>query len=108
MPQQNQKITIQGKDLIKELGLENLSVDEQEKLVSDMSEVVYERVLLRVVEELSDEEATELNNLFEKGNMEKIDQYLRDRVPDFASILKKEIEKYQEEMIKNIGEKESS
>ncbi len=108
MPQQNQKITIQGKDLIKELGLENLSVDEQEKLVSDMSEVVYERVLLRVVEKLSDEEATELNNLFEKGNMEKIDQYLRDRVPDFASILKKEIEKYQEEMIKNIGEKESS
>jgi len=108
MPQQNQKITIQGKDLIKELGLENLSVDEQEKLVSDMSEVVYERVLLRVVEKLSDEEATELNNLFEKGNMEKIDQYLRDRVPDFASILRKEIEKYQEEMIKNIGEKESS
>ena len=108
MPQQNQKITIQGKDLIKELGLENLSVDEQEKLVSDMSEVVYKRVLLRVVEKLSDEEATELNNLFEKGNMEKIDQYLRDRVPDFASILRKEIEKYQEEMIKNIGEKESS
>ena len=96
---ENKTITIQGKDLIKELGLENLPVERQEKLVEEMSDVVYGRILLRIVDELSEEEAEELNNLFDKGGMEKVDEYLRDKVPDFVSILEEEIKSFGDGMI---------
>ena len=101
MAQKNEDktITIQGRDLIKELGLENLPVERQEKLVEEISDVVYGRILLRIVDELSEEEAEELNNLFDKGGMEKVDEYLRDKVPDFVSVLEEEIKSFGDEMI---------
>ena len=97
---EDKTITIQGIDLIKELGLENLPIERQEKLIEEMSNVVYGRIVLRIVDELSEKEAEELNNLFDKGGMEKVDEYLRDKVPNFVSILEEEIKSFGDGMIK--------
>lgn len=98
--------TIQGRDLIEKLGLKALPVKQQEKLIEEMSEIVYKRIILRVVDRLSDDEAEELNNLFGAGDMKAIDEYLRDKLgneePDFVSILEEEIKKYGDEMVERI------
>lgn len=99
------KITIQGKDLIEELGLEGLPLERQEKLVKEISNVLYDRVLLRVMEKLSEKEAGEINNLLGKKEYQKADQIIAKKVPNFAAILKEEIEKFGEEMIRRVKEK---
>ncbi len=96
------KITIQGKDLIKELGLEDLPLEKQEKLIKEMSNMVYDKVLLRVMENLSGQEAKEINDYLDNKEYEKADKYIADKVPNFAAILKQEIEKFGEEMIKRV------
>ena len=99
------KITIQGKDLIEKLGLENLPLESQEKIIKEMSDVVYDRALLRVVEKLSEQEAEEINEYLGNKEYEKADKYIADKVPDFAVILKEEIRKFGEEMIRKVKEK---
>jgi len=103
MQQQNQAIiTQQDVDVIKDMGLEGLSVDDQEKLLSKISEVVWERSLLRLVENLTEQEAEELNNLLDREeDTKKIDDYLKEKTPDFATILKEEIIKYHEQATKD-------
>lgn len=103
MEQKNEdKTTIQGIDLIEKLGLKNLPVAQQEKLIEEMSEVVYKRIILKVIDKLIDEEVEELNNLFGKGDMEAVDNYLRDKVPNFVFILEGEIKKYGDEIAKRV------
>lgn len=104
MAETNQQ-TIQFKDIIKELGLENLTVEKQTELIDRMSETVYKRILLRLVDRLTDEEAKEINHLLDKEDFEKADEYIRDKAPDFVEILKQEVEKFQEQMIEPLKEK---
>lgn len=100
--EEKNKQTIQAKDIIKELGLEALSIEKQAELVERMSKLIYKRILLRILDKLSEEETMKLNKLLKKRNYEKVDEYIRDKVPDFASILKEEIENFQEEMVKRV------
>lgn len=96
-----QKQTIQFKNIIKELGLDNLSVEEQKKLLEEMAEIVYKKILLRIVNRLSDEEIAELNNFLDKKDFEKINKYIENKIPDFIEIFKQEIETFQEKIIKS-------
>ncbi|MDI6591834.1 MAG: DUF5663 domain-containing protein [Patescibacteria group bacterium] len=105
MAKKEEKITIQGKDMIKELGLENLLLEGQVELIKKMSEVLYERIFLRLVNELSDEEAEEVSRYLEKKDYKKMDRYLIEKIPNFSAIWKEEIEKFQEEMIKRVKER---
>lgn len=97
---EEKKQTIQFKNIIKELGLDDLSVEEQEKLLEEMAEIVYKKILLRVVNRLSEEEIAELNNLLDKKDYEKVNSYIEEKIPDFMEIFKQEIETFQEEIIK--------
>lgn len=99
------KIVIQGKDLINELGLENLSVETQAELIDRMSDVVYKRVLLQVMDKLSEKDVAELNEFFDGKGDKNPEEIIRDKVPDFASLLKEEIDKFGEEMIKKVKER---
>lgn len=99
-----EKITIQEKDIIKELGLEALPKGKQEKLIQEMSDIVYNRILLSIADKLTEEEAIELNNLLDRGEKEKVDKYIKDRIPDFVSLLREEIRKFEDRIIKGVRE----
>lgn len=73
------------KDLIKTLGIENLSSPEQEEILAKVDERL-EDVLLRVIlENASDEEAKELRLILEKGeNIEEKVAGITARVPMLA------------------------
>ena len=95
-------VTIKCRDMIEALGLGNLSTEEKDKLISDMSDVATGKIILRVIGRLSEEDANALNQYVEKGSMEAIDKLLNEKVPDFAEIVQEEINKLQEEMLKKV------
>lgn len=100
-----QKITtIQGKDLIKELNLEGLPEEKQAKLIYEMVNLVYDRILFRIADDLTEDEAIELNKLLDSGEEKKIFEFLERKVPDFITLLKEEIKNFEDRMIKNVRE----
>jgi hypothetical protein len=100
MSQQNN----QTFNLIKELGLKQLSEKEQKELLEKMGKVVYERILIKVIKKLTDEEASKLTELLKEKKIEEFGKYLDEKVPNSASIMKEEVEKYRKEIIEAIKE----
>ncbi len=98
---QTQTIIFQDREaVIKELGLEDLSSEQQTEILEIVSSALYKKILLRVADELSEEEATELNNMTNKDNYEQeAIAFIKEKVPNFASILKEEIKGFREEVI---------
>lgn len=95
-----EKISIHCKDIISELHLENLSEDEQVEMISEMSDVVYEKIILRVLEKLSDEDSVALTNLLSAEKMDEATDFLNEKVPNFEQVIDEEITEFQEELIK--------
>ncbi|MFA5207854.1 MAG: hypothetical protein WC938_02745 [Candidatus Paceibacterota bacterium] len=96
-------VTIKCRDMIEALGLNNLPLEEKDSLVSQMSDIVSSKIILKVMETISGEEANELNGYLESGLMGKVDSFLNQKVPNFSSIIQTELNNLQEEMLKKIG-----
>jgi hypothetical protein len=87
-------------DLIEELGLENLSKEQQEKILLDMGEIIQQRVMLRIIEELGNENKDEFVKLLEekKDQPEEIENFIRAKVPEADDIMMEEIGAYKKEI----------
>ena len=97
-----EKITIHCKDLIKELSLDYLSLEKQEEIINEMSEVVYDRILLRVLGRLTEEDSIKLTKLIDDGKELEATDILFKKVSDFDSILKREMLDFQHEIIQAV------
>jgi hypothetical protein len=97
-----EKIIIQCKDLIEDLSLEYLSLSTQEELMIKMSEIVYGRVLERVLERLTEEDATKLSQLIGEERIAEINALLSERVFDFDKILRRELLDFEQEIAQAI------
>ena len=103
MEEKNLKnITIQGRNLIKELGLENLSKEKQAELIKNMSRILWKRIFLSLVDKLSKDETVELNNYLDKEDYKEADKYIAKKIPDSIEIFKREIETFQEDIIERL------
>jgi hypothetical protein len=96
------KTTIQCKDLIFELNLDYLSEEKQEELINEMSGVIYDRVILRVLGMLTEEEALSLTKLLEEGKEFEAGEILSKKIPDFDSVLRRELLDFQHEIVQAI------
>jgi hypothetical protein len=96
-------VTIKCKDMIEALGLNSLSLEEKDGLISQMSEIVSNKIILKVIGRISGTEANELNGYLNNGNMDKVSNFLNEKVPDFSNIMQTELNIFQEEMIKRFG-----
>jgi len=99
---QKEKIIIQGKDLIEELGLEYLSLEEQEELLVKIIEVVYSRVLERVLERLTEGEAAQVAGLIKEERFAEANNLLEGKVFDFDKILRRELFDFEQEIVQAI------
>ena len=91
-----------NQDLIEALGINNFPEQEQEKMAKKMSEVLFKRVITKTFDYLSDEDADEINALFEKQEEEQAFKLLEEKVTNLDDIFEQEIEKLREELIKKI------
>jgi len=96
-------VTIKCKDMIAVLGLNNLSLEEKDGLISQMSEIVSNKIILKVIGKISGAEANELNGYLDNGSMDKVSNFLNEKVPNFSNIMQTELSIFQEEMIKRFG-----
>lgn len=96
------KITIKGReiDFIKELGIEDLPIEEQGRLVERMANVVNKRLILRILDHLSEEEVKLVNANLVSGDTETAFKIMDEKVPNFDKIVSEELAKFQEEMLK--------
>ncbi|BFT94331.1 MAG: hypothetical protein MNSN_08750 [Minisyncoccus archaeiphilus] len=95
-----EQIAIKCKDIISELSLDYLSLEEQEEIIAEMSEVVYEKIILRVIEKLNEDDVKSLNNILDEERYDEAGFFLSERVDNIEKIIEEEIKSFQEEIIK--------
>ncbi len=96
-------------DLFEELNLQELSDDERRVLLEDMSKVIIQGILLKIVESLSLEKQNELTDLFNKAAVGEIEQevlinFLYKEIPHLDDLIKEEIAHYKSLLISNLKE----
>lgn len=90
--------TIQ-KAIIESLGLVDLPSDEQEEFLESIGAVIYEGVLMRAAERLTDTERIELDILVDdNADPEKLFTFLESKIRDLPVIIKEEVVNYKKEV----------
>jgi len=89
--------------MIKVLGLGGLSKEKQYEIIEEMSEIISDRVLLKVMDKISKDDAIKVNKMIESNDLSGVDEFLDSKVPDFSNILQEELNIFKEEMIKVVN-----
>ena len=93
---------LDGKGLIEILGLEDAPIEDKKRIIQSATEVIEMQVLDHVLSELNDEETHIFMELLEGKSEDgsEIGGFLTERGLDIPAILKKEIAKFKEEILK--------
>jgi hypothetical protein len=88
--------------LMDELGLSNLPDDKKEELVAKMAEVILKRMFAATVNELSPEDQEAYGELLDKkAKPEKIEKFLREKIPGYEQKMEKVAVDFRNEMLNN-------
>jgi len=93
--------TIQ-QNILQELGLQDLPEATQIKLLTQMTESVLKRITIKVLEQLSETDRHELDKLQAVGDSEKINEFLKAKIPNYEQIVQEIVAEFKEEMKANI------
>jgi hypothetical protein len=88
-----------NQNLIQALGIDKLPEEEQTEVLMDISRVVYQNIVLRVLDELKDEDKDEFDAFLEKTpeDQEAIYEFLKTKIPNLDQIAAEEVEKFTKE-----------
>lgn len=87
-------------NLIKALGLENLPEEEKNTLVEKMTEVIQKRILIRITEELKDEDKDEFIKISEEKNEAVLISFLQAKIPNLNKIILEELVSFKQQLTK--------
>lgn len=91
----------QKRNLIIDLGLDKLPAAQQTAALLSIGKIVFESVLLRALEVLSDAERKKFGKLIDEGaEDEVVFAFLKRGVPDIERIVSEEVERFREESIR--------
>ena len=86
-------------DLIKELGLEDLSQEKKDELILRIGELIQQNIVLRVLDELSEKDKEEFDKVLADENSEKTFAFLQSKLPNLEEMVKEEIAKFKKDAI---------
>lgn len=88
-----------NQNIIEALGLDKLPAEEQAEILMDMSRIVYQNIMLRVINEIKEEDKDEVDAFLEKNadNQEAVYEFFKSKVPNIDEIAKEEVEKLQKD-----------
>lgn len=92
------------KNILEELELNNLPEETQIKLLTKMTETVLKRITIKVLEQLSEPERDEFYRLQESGDIEKITDFLKAKIPGYDRMVLKEVKDFTKEMQDTMSE----
>jgi len=90
-----------SKDIIKEWGLESLPPDKQSEMVERIGRLVYQAILVRSLDILSEKEQTEFDLLLDEDTTTPQDvmTFLHGKIPTFEMLLGEEREKLKVDLL---------
>ncbi len=84
--------------LAKALGVENLKPEEQEKMIADAGVIIYQLVLTRAMEEMSDETVDEFEKVISgEPTPEIVFTFFREKIPNFDAMIQEEAKAFIED-----------
>ena len=94
-----------NKNIVLTLGINTLPVEKQKEAMERLGAIVYQEVMLRVLDILSEEDKDEFEKLIEKDpNPETMFGFLSEKISNFGEIVKEEAEKLRSEAAEIISE----
>lgn len=91
-------------NIIEMLGLESLSEERKIQMVEMMTNLVQKRLMIRILEQLSEEEKDEFEKILGDKDVDlKTVEFIKKRIPNFDEIIKEEIIKVKKELIEKFG-----
>ncbi|MCF7845578.1 MAG: DUF5663 domain-containing protein [Candidatus Pacebacteria bacterium] len=93
-------------NIIKDLGLDSLPEEEQKEAFLKIGEIIFSGVLSRVLDELSDEEASEFEKIISEkpDDEEAVMGFMKAKVPNLDEIVNEEIAKFKKESVDFMNE----
>lgn len=85
-------------NIITALGLDKLPDEKKAKLVEKMSKLVEKRLILRLMDALTDEDFKEFEKMSDKDDKIKAD-FLTGKIPNIIDIIQEEVVKVKNEML---------
>lgn len=94
-------MSILSKDIIKEWGLGALSETKKADMVSRISHILFQAILVKSLDILSEEEQTELDELMDQNvtTPEDVLVFLKSKIPTFDRLVKDERKSLKEDLI---------
>lgn len=87
-----------NENIIGLLGLESLPDAEKAAMLEKMTTLVQKRLMLRVMDSLKEEDAKQMAEM--EKNPQEILAFIAEKVPNFENIVKEEVVRLKEEMLK--------
>lgn len=87
-----------SENLIKLLGIESLPAEQKAKILDQVSEVVEQRLFLRLMDALPADKAEEFKNFVEAGDGENIQSFIEKEVPNFIEWVQEETNRVKDEL----------
>jgi len=93
-------MNILSKEIIKEWGLASLPQSKQSEMVDRIGRIMYQAILVRSLDILSESDQDELDALLDKDNTTPEDtlKFLKSRIPTFDRLLTEERKNLKEEL----------
>lgn len=85
-------------DILKELGVDQLAPPRRAEVLAAMTQAVLKRIILRLLQTLSDEQRTQLEEVAGSGDSTKTSQFLVANIPDYESLIREEVAKFRQDM----------
>ena len=91
--------TILQKTIIEELGMQNISQEQQEELLAKMGDVLFKRVLLETLETLSEEDQKIFGEMVDaKKSAEEVEEFLKSKIENYDEFVKKVSDDFRKEL----------
>ena len=84
-------------NIIAQLGLQDLPEDKRFELLEQMTMLIEKRIMLRLMEELSEEDVTKVEELADKEK--ELVAFMANKVPNLALVIEQETQKVKSEMM---------
>lgn len=91
--------TILQKTIIEELGMQNISQEQQEELLAKMGDVLFKRILLETLEILSEEDQKIFGEMVDaKKSAEEVEEFLKSKIGNYDEFVKKVSDDFRKEL----------
>jgi len=91
------------KNLLKSLGIDKLSSEEQDAILERISNLIFQGVITRAMEELSADDRKEFDAVLKKQEQDPASDalylFLKERIPRLDEVVAEEIEVFKEDFI---------